>query len=521
MIRIHPGRAWRQDPRLLSQLRRATGERTAIMDAVGIEVDGVDLAAGLSEDSVVHVTAELAAAVARLASGQPRASVGFRAAGVELLLERLGERVGLSLVQLRRPASLASRGVHVDLEALRAAALESGRALLRELGAINPALLRDPTARGLASALRRLAGGRDRPAPGTFPRAPTRTAAFATPGLPGCAFQLADDAGLLTSYRGTKPDLQSLLVRGKLGLRITAGSEIWEGEGYLFLMLREQTAAALALVRALESGEVEHALPLCDGGKLTLDLEAFTVRLPRHRKPIACDAVALARCIFAASRRFTSLAVGWNPKQRGNGYLAELRRSAEEGLARCAELAKPLPPPRRRRSTRARPAAAPEPPLVTGRLKRLRYRRLWTAANVPHATSLRVSGSQVVVCSDNGARGFSAGDGHALWSVPRGNGHALALPDGELLVAAGGQVVRFSADGAPLWSATPVGQAAAIEVLALAADGMSAVAASATAAAFFLLDGGRTLWRFGPPGCGALTVASAPDLCLLGTSDGR
>ncbi|MHB8419112.1 MAG: outer membrane protein assembly factor BamB family protein [Myxococcales bacterium] len=527
MIRIHPGRAWRQNSRLLSQLRAATGERPGIVDAVGIEIDGVDLAAGLSEDSVLHVTSELAAAVASLASGRARASVGFRAAGVELLLERRHERVRLSLVQLRPPTARNPRGVDVELEALCRAALESSRTLLRELGAINPALLRGPAGRRLASAVRSLSLEGERPSSASPGTAKGRTASRApprapppTPGMPSCALRLDDEAGLLASFRGRRPDLQSLLVRGRLGLRLAAGSTLWEGDGYLFLMLREQTAAGLALVRALEAGEAEHAFPLCDGGALALDLEAGTVLPPRHRKAVRCSPLALARCLFEASRQFAAVVVAWHPKQRGNGYLAELQRSAEEGLARCTELSKPLPAPRRARRARALPAPAPEPPLVEGRLRRLRYRKLWTS-RLPHATSLCVSGSQVVACTETGALGLSASDGHPLWSVPRGSGSALALPAGELLVAAGKQLVRFAADGAPRWSASPLGPSAAIGSLALTADGRAAIAASQADIVVFLLDSGRALWRFGPPGCGALTVATAPALCLLGTSDGR
>ena len=203
MIRIHTGRAWRRNPRLLSQLRAATGEgalaRAAIVDTVSIEIDGVDLVAGIEEDSVLQVTSELAVAIAGLASGRDRSAVAFRAAGVELLLERQGDRVRMSLVRLQRPAGVVLRGVEVELEALCRAALECGRALLFELGALNPALVEASAARRLAAATQRLSKG-SRPGRAPQRRAGQPDAAVvegATPGLPSCAFDFQDREGVL------------------------------------------------------------------------------------------------------------------------------------------------------------------------------------------------------------------------------------------------------------------------------------------------------------------------------------
>ena len=52
MIRIHPGRSWRLSPTYLGELRSLSGARAKgfngaeILDVLGIEVDGVDIAAG-------------------------------------------------------------------------------------------------------------------------------------------------------------------------------------------------------------------------------------------------------------------------------------------------------------------------------------------------------------------------------------------------------------------------------------------------------------------------------------------
>ncbi len=527
MIHIHTGRAWRQNPRLLSQLRAATGERAlaraAIVDSVSIEIDGVDLVAGIEEDSVLPVISELTTAIASLAAGRSRSSVAFRAAGVELLLERRKDRVRLSLVRLQQPAGVVMRGVEVELEALCRAALECGRAFLLELGAINPALVAAAPARRLATATQRLSSGA-RPDGAARKSREAATAGAPrvsgiTAGLPACTLEFQDREGVLGSFRGHRPDLQSLLVRGRMSLRVTRQATLWSGEGYLFLMLREQNASGLSLVRALEAGEDEHLLPLCDGGSLPLDLEGGRA-LPRGGRPVACDPVALAHCLFDASRLFVHLAVGRNPRLKDNGYLAELRRSAQEGLARCAELTDPPPRPLRKQKARKAPRPVPEPPLAPGRLRRLSYRQLWTA-KIPTPTGLCLSSHTLVVISEEGTLGLSTRDGSPRWQGPKGPGLAVALPEGDVLVASGRRLVRFGADGRPAWSGALLASGAPATSLCLSADGRQVTLASATEVAACLVDSGRALWRFNPPGCSALTVSAAPGLSIVGTSDGR
>ena len=65
MIRIRPGRSWRLNPGYLDELRALSppGARSfdggGILDVVGIEVDGVDIAAGVGEAEVLVAVDEL------------------------------------------------------------------------------------------------------------------------------------------------------------------------------------------------------------------------------------------------------------------------------------------------------------------------------------------------------------------------------------------------------------------------------------------------------------------------------
>jgi len=365
---------------VLSELRSARDRRalaaTAIVDVVGIEVDGVDLAAGLSEENVPHVTAELAGAVAALAGGQERASVGFAAAGVELLLERRGPRVLLSMVQLSRPSRLVLRKVEVEFGALRRATLDCGRVLLRDLVAINPAFARTAVARRLGRSLRILRSPRSAaeddadeteqargevaaPRPSRSQKRPSarRRKRGASGDTIQCAFELNEsDRAMAQGFDGGDPDLESLLLNGRVSLKLGHG-ESWSKSGAPFLLLRDLAASAQSLVRALEAGDREHQFELGDREEVRLDLLGGREAAKLPAGSSRGEPLALAYQIFKAALSFEEQIVAQNPRQRTNGYLVELRSSAEEGLARCGELRDASPA----RRTRAKKVSAESP----------------------------------------------------------------------------------------------------------------------------------------------------------------
>ena len=97
MIRIRPGRSWRHNPAYLRDLRAGTGGAD-ILDVLGIEVDGVDIAAGVGEAQVLVAVAELAQALQHLAEGEPAAQATIGPGPTELVLESRGHDLLLTLV---------------------------------------------------------------------------------------------------------------------------------------------------------------------------------------------------------------------------------------------------------------------------------------------------------------------------------------------------------------------------------------------------------------------------------------
>jgi hypothetical protein len=109
VIRIRPGRSWRLNPAYLGELRALTPPRARgfmgqeILDVLGIEVDGVDIAAGVGEAQVLLGVEELAQALLRLGEGEPAAQATIGPGPTELVLEARGADLVLTLVSLAPP----------------------------------------------------------------------------------------------------------------------------------------------------------------------------------------------------------------------------------------------------------------------------------------------------------------------------------------------------------------------------------------------------------------------------------
>src|SRR6478752_6794251 len=101
MIRIRAGASWKHDPEVRKALRaqaRARSEAaTRIVDVLGIEVDGVDIAGGHTEGALLPSMEALVGAVGRLCGGQAQASVPFADGSIELVVRRRGTQALLSL----------------------------------------------------------------------------------------------------------------------------------------------------------------------------------------------------------------------------------------------------------------------------------------------------------------------------------------------------------------------------------------------------------------------------------------
>jgi outer membrane protein assembly factor BamB len=521
MIRIRTGASWRHDPALRAALRRSSGPARAaaaraVVDALALEVDGIDISAGRAEGPLLPSLEALLRAIARVVGGAPHATVAFPDGDLEVLLRRRGAEVLLTVVAVSRPSRILARDVAVDAEELAAAALDACASFCRELAEILPEG-GSREARGLRAAARDLRRVEAGPAPAPLQTGPARAPRPpARPGRVTCLLELGEDDGLLAAYEGGRPDLGSLLVPGRVTLRDGGGGELCALPGLPFLSLRDLGAACDG------RRDPEYRIPLARAGRgaptaLVVALAAGTAAVP-GQPPRPCPPLELARAVSEAAAELGRVARARNPRQAENAYLSELEASAAERLAQVEELAE---------GDRSGPAGAPgraaaargpsQRALGPGRLRRLSFRHTFTVdAGAPAGDGLFPVGGVVAAAGAAAVAAVERGTGSVLWRA-EGCAFAAAVP-GLLLVARGPALSALALrSGAALWS-RPLPGAPPHAAVALGRGPLVLVEPGALTG----LDpaSGRTLWRLEPPGATRLHATAFGGVAAVAADTG-
>ncbi|TMA22746.1 MAG: hypothetical protein E6J85_03835 [Deltaproteobacteria bacterium] len=422
MIRIRPGRSWRHNPGYVGKLRRLEGphlqrfEGSGILDVLGIEVDGVDIAAGVGEAEILVAMDEVCRALARLRSGSPAAQATVGRGPTELLLEARGADVLLALVSLAPPARFLASGLLLDGERLRAAAASAARALADDLLSISPALSGSPLLARLRGPLR--APLRKGAAQGTAPWPPAVpgrgfVARGAARGV-RCEIQVPEESAWRLAGRADVPDapLAALLGTGSLALRV-GGSPALSWESPPYLALRDLVRSASGVVSAWEAGDADFTLRF-GAADLHCDLTRDEVRANGWRGPVALPAPALATALAGAARAYATkaLALGGEAEE-----LSDLRDSARRIEIHCKDLASGnlrrtrsaalVPPPRK--------APPQKGPLSRGRVRRLVYREAWKTEPGDPPEALSFCGGALIAGSKRGVRALDAATGREIF----------------------------------------------------------------------------------------------------------
>ena len=556
MIRIRIGEGWVSDAGVRAGLRAGTREprRAAIrsiVDVLAVEVEGVDIAAGRTEGPLAEGVLGLLVAVARLAAGEEHASVAFDDGAVELLLHRRGGVALLSVATLSRPARLLAHDVEVDLPRLAEAAREAAIEFCSRVAEIAPGARALPELRRLlrAASPSPVVAGADRGArPGRRARRTRRRPRDAS-----CSFEIHDESGRLSTWRGSGADLASLLVRGRLCFRSPAGEEFLLVDGAPYLLFRDLCAASSRIAASpgatvsfdlARPGRNATARVTVGAGSVSVD----------GAPPVRCDSLAFAQAILEGATDFCAVVRGRAPNQAGNGLLVDLERSASATLAQVLEGREgdQTSATRRRLRVGGAPAVSPRP-LAPGSLRRISFRRIasfeigppagdglfrsgdllvacgrdrtvcvdaaegserWTA---PGALVATAGGGVMVLLRGPLLEGRDLGSGTVLWNVPApedaGNRSRILLPPGApLLVVAGPVVSAFEPTrGNPLWTFLSPG-AARLSVLPL---GPLLVAASDTGMVHAINPTGKVAWRLRGAGPLAVPVAGTARSCFL------
>ncbi|HZA14419.1 MAG TPA: hypothetical protein VE618_07980, partial [Myxococcaceae bacterium] len=481
MIRFRIGQSWKR-------------ERAARpIDAFGLELDGVDLLAGASEEPLDRVVLELLGAVETLAiAGERLAEVALPEAHLEIVLRRVGTDVYLEVVSLGRPAKRVRGPVRLDLEELAAATVRCARALLvdvREMARpLEPKLLR-----ALSASARRLDGMHAATARHPPPESPTERT-HAPSGDPGFGLKLVDIDGRLAAFGGKGTSLASLLVGGRVWL-LAGGEEVWSAEGHPFLLALEIARQGAELVHALELEDASFAVALGGAGRIELDLAEGVLHAGGRRTRLAPE--SLARAMFELAEALAVEVTSCNRAQARNPWLSELVDRGREGMARLGTTIHPPPDARPARSTAKRRAPA-RPLQASGRLRRLRFERLWQKQNVAAGDGARILLARrgPVVSSTHLAIGFTAA-GEILFRRTATHGVAVSA-DGHVLAATLDRVLGFAPGSHDArWLRDHDGLPIGPELVRK--DGVCVAMAQGRHALAFSEVTGRELWRVSPP----------------------
>ncbi|MFL5301000.1 MAG: PQQ-binding-like beta-propeller repeat protein [Anaeromyxobacteraceae bacterium] len=527
MVKVRLGTTWREDAAVRAALVRggapALEAEAAIVEALALEVDGVDVAGGLAEGALVAAVEGLASAALELLRGSGRAQVHFSEGGLELLLRRRGASALLTVVGLGRPARVLARDVEVELSELAVAVREATEGLAAELRALAP---RGEAARALAALAAQLADAEPGIVAGTASPLPRRERRREVRGdAPACAFEIHDDDELIGSYRGPGADLGSLLAPGRVTLRLADGRDVFTVEGAPFLLLRDLAAFGRRVADAVRRGDrrasAELAQPRRRGSlQLELDLRDATLAIG-DAPPTTCAPLPLARALLEAALDFCGAVAARNPWQAENGWLAELRRSAAEEVLHVQELLAGDVFAEAGVEARARrPAALPRAPLGPGRMKHLAFRRtLALEVGPPAGFGLALARERLVAAGEKAVVAVDAARGGVAWR--REGVRFAALAGGTAWLADAGRLSAVDvATGRERWSrplsGLPEGAPRAIARL----SGGLTLATSAGEVTALEPEAGRTAWRFAPPAARDLAVAALGPLALVGSGSG-
>ncbi len=504
MIRFRIGQSWKR-------------ERSAPpVDSFGLDLDGVDLLSGASEEPLVKVVPDLIDALYQLSiEGRPIAQVSLHEANLELAMHRQNGEVALSVVSLGRPAKLVRPAVRLELSELTEAAVRCGRLLLKDLTDAAPAMLRSARNRQMMRRLTVLERGRKgelektRSDSGFGYRQPAAKA-----GTFGFALDDADDL-LLTYDARASGALPSLLAPGAVTWKVTAAHD-WRLAGVPYLLTLELSRQAGELAHAIELDDEQFTFsPGGVGPRATVKLREK--KLEWHGPTSDVDPPQLAREMFELGLSFSFAATTRNKSQSKNPYLVELVERCREGLSALRDVVKPSDD--RPAKEKRRGSVASRPLKTHGKLRRLFFEPRWEKSSLggdsPGRLLLSVRGP--IFSSLEMACGFSA-DGELLFRRVATHGVAAAS-DGRVVTASLNRLTSFRcAEGSARWIRDHDGQCVGPDLLEK--DGLLIAPAGTRGVVAFSEMTGREAWRIEPPRTQRSHIALQGHRVLLATDSG-
>lgn len=532
MIRLRIGHLWEREPSGIP------------LDSIGLQVEGVELLPGASEEHLTSTIPALVDAVhALVVSGQRQAQVSLAIAHLEVLLTRVGDDLELEVVRLARPARRLRAPLALDAEALTQAIATSAGTFLERLTAVSPDQAKLPELRRMARQLKALGGDRRKAAAPKASRSGPTLELSPAPAA-GFAVTLRDAEGRLSTWRkGGRSPLFSLLVEGSLTL-VSDGTVHRSASGIPFLQVLELVREAEDLLRAVELDEPRIELGSATDTPWVYELGPGRLSFSDDETSVELAPRALARAMFSVGQDLVVRLLERYPSQASNPYLRELSIRCVAGLSQlrddASENAEVRPPARPGPTADAggRPGVGPggaddvRPERVThvrtqasvdegpdvGQLRSIRFgsRFRWSLDGfLPTRVLVREEGPLLV--APHRLVQLDA-DGREVSSIDGEHGVA-ALEDGRALVADGSYVqLRRMGEDSARWFQSHDGLPLGPELWALEGK-LLTLSEGRTLLAYDTVTG-RELWRMAIPKTVRVRTAVQGELVVLTTDSG-
>ncbi|MBX7100945.1 MAG: PQQ-like beta-propeller repeat protein [Myxococcaceae bacterium] len=452
MIRFRVGQRWRREDPSGAGLDSAR-------DNVALEVEGIDLLAGASNERLGEVVPAIVEAVGSLAAGASAAQAELGEKGFELCFQRLNEgRVELTVVALSDGPRLVRPALGIDFLELTRAIGQGANIFRRDAAAIG--------VRGWMELMERTASrllALEEPPPFEVPHGFSWIGR--SPGDASLRIELHDGLGRLAAYRRQGPALPCLLVPGAL----TLGGEVNDRPLLQLLKVLRQ-----ALADPQRSAE-----PL------------FQLGLELH---------------VGLTQQFPALA--------GNPWLELLHARSRDGLA-ATRVTRPMSVPEQAPKGRARTEPALAAP---GALRRLAFQQKWEAqAEVDEPRRLHLTRRGPIVAGVHAVRGFDTKGRHRFRHV--GASGVAVGPQGQVLLASGQKLwLQRAGEKSASWfrwgdALVPSGE------LHVHGPLLITLSSQRTAVALNALTG-REAWRLEPARTARAGLVVHGSLAFLGTESG-
>ena len=458
MIRFRVGQSWKREP------PGPLGPH----DAFALEIDGVNLLPGVTEEPLVQVVGSLVDALASVVVDGERASeLSLEDVSLEVCFwRRPGLEVEVTVVSLEQPPRRARPTVVVELPALVEATIECARGFLRQLGKRRKVVLRE------VAAIEARIAALTNTVVAQWPQRPLESWSAARQS-DAVGYVLRDLDGRTSSYsRRSKGGLTALLVDGA----VTLGETCSEGLPFLTMM---------GLVRAAAEGRAEL------GG--------------RSLEPHLVFDAGLDLCLALRTK---------SPGLATNPWLESVQIRCTEGLRALKE-----PVLDTSMASLATPRTPGAGPMATqGEVRRVALAPQWTrdVALGEDGGRLTLGRSTIVVASAHAAHAFTLRGQTAFRRLsPKG----VATSDSLTLCATSERVLLFERDApSAAWLRDHDGATVGpgLELV----DGVLVTSIARRGVAGFDPMTGRELWRFDPPRTQRSYLTFAGSRVLVATDAG-